>query len=77
MNFALHILPYICILYNVISTFYDVLEDLINNPLSSGSNFVWQKMHLFSIFDFTGATRLKNWQDQGPGFGIFGTDKMG
>jgi hypothetical protein len=36
--------------------FYDVLGDFLNNPLSSGSNSVWQKTPLFIVFDITGAT---------------------
>jgi hypothetical protein len=43
-------------LYSVIPMFYDVLGDFPNNPPSSGFNSVWQKMPLFSLFEFLGAT---------------------
>lgn len=35
LNFELYckILPHICMVYHVISMFYDVLEDFLNNPL--------------------------------------------
>ncbi len=56
--------------------FYIVFGDFLNNPLSSGSNYVWQKTHLFSIFDFPGATGLEKGQGQGPRFGNFETNKM-
>ena len=56
--------------------FYDVLGDFLNNPLSSGSNFVWQETPLFSVFDFSGATGLQKGQGQGTRFGIFETNKM-
>jgi hypothetical protein len=61
MNFVVycHILPHICILYNVIFIFYIVFGDFLNNPLSSGSNSVWQKTPSVSIFEFSGATGLK------------------
>jgi hypothetical protein len=58
MNFVVycHIFPHIYILYNVISMFYIDLEDFLNNPLSSGFNYVWQKIPFVSVFDFQGAT---------------------
>jgi hypothetical protein len=40
--------------------FYIFLGDFLNNPLSSGYNFGWQKTPSVSIFDFPGATRLKS-----------------
>ncbi|KAM0877988.1 hypothetical protein ACQ4PT_035169 [Festuca glaucescens] len=40
----------------VISMFYIVFGDFLNNPLSSGFNYVWQKTPFVSIFDFSGAT---------------------
>jgi hypothetical protein len=58
MNFVLYDteFPHICNIYDDIYMFYDVLGDFLNNSLSSGSNYVWQKTPLFSVFDFTGGT---------------------
>lgn len=56
--------------------FYIVFRDFLNNPLSPGSNSVWQKTPLFSVFDFPGATGHKKEQGQGPHFGNFKTNKM-
>ena len=56
--------------------FYIVFGDFLNNPLSSGSNSVWQKTPSVSIFDFPGATGLEKGQGQGPRFGNFETNKM-
>jgi hypothetical protein len=61
MNFALYYneFPHICNIYDDIYMFYDVLGDFLNNPLSSGSNSVWQKMPPFSVFDITTTARLQ------------------
>jgi hypothetical protein len=48
--------PYMCNIYYDIYMFYVVLGDFINNPISSGSNYVWQKTPLFSVFAFPRAT---------------------
>jgi hypothetical protein len=56
--------------------FYIVFGDFLNNPLSFGSNSVWQKMPLLSVFGFLGAPGLGKGQGQGPLFGIFETNKM-
>jgi hypothetical protein len=71
-----HILPHIFILYNIISMFFDVFWDFLNNPLSFGYNSVWQKTPLFSVFDFPAATGLEKGQGQRPRFGIFETNKI-
>jgi hypothetical protein len=48
--------------------FCDVFGDFLNNPLSAGSNSVWQKTLLSSVFDIPGATGLLKEQGQGPPF---------
>jgi hypothetical protein len=55
--------------------FHIIFGDFVNNPLSSGSNFVWQKMPLFSLFDFPRAMRLEKEQLLGLRFGNFETEK--
>jgi hypothetical protein len=64
-------------MYDVIIMFNNILEDFLNNPLSSSFNSVWQKMALFSVFDITEATGLQKGQGQGPCFEIIERNKMG
>jgi hypothetical protein len=48
--------------------------DFPNNLLSFGFNFFWQKM-FFSVFDFTGATRLETELGQREELDNFYTNK--
>jgi hypothetical protein len=57
--------PHICILSNVISMFYIVFGDFLNNHLSSGFNSLWQKTPYVSIFDFRRAMGLEKGKVRG------------
>ena len=78
MNFVVycHIFPHICIILVVITNVLNDFGDFLNNPLSSGFNFVWQKTPSVSIFDFPGATGLGIEQTQSPRFRNFKADDM-
>ncbi len=64
MNFVVycHIFQHICIILVVITNVLNDFGDFLNNPLSFGSNSVWQNTPLFSVFDFPGATGLEKGQ---------------
>jgi hypothetical protein len=55
--------------------FYINFGDFLNNFLSFGFNFVWQKRFL-AFFFFLGATRLKKGQGQRAQLGNLDTNKM-
>ena len=78
MNFVVyfHIFPHICILLVVIINVLNAFGDFLNNPLSFGFNYVWQKRPYVSIFDFSGATGLGIEQTQSPRFRNFEKDDM-
>ena len=79
MNFLVycHIFQHICIILVVITIVLNDFGDFLNNPLSFGSNSVWQKTPSVSIFDFTGATGLQKGQGQRARFEIFETHLAG
>ena len=76
MNFVVYcdIFQHICIILVVITNVLNDFGDFLNNPLSFGSNSVWQKTPIFSVFDFPGATVLEKGQGQRPRFGNFETN---
>jgi hypothetical protein len=51
-------------------------RDFPNNPLSFGFNSLRQRTLFFSVFDFPGATGLKEGQGQGARLGNFETNNM-